>query len=92
MAQFTAMLQRGVFDRPVVDNTGLAGRRYDFELERSPDDAHFNGQLARPAGAGPPTKPDFFSAIQDQLGLRLEATRGAVNTLAIDKIERPSDN
>jgi uncharacterized protein (TIGR03435 family) len=90
MAQFTAMLQRGVFDRPVVDNTGLSGR-YDFELEWSPDDAQFNGQLTRP-GAGPPTKADFFSAIQDQLGLRLEATRGPVNTLVIDKIERPSDN
>jgi uncharacterized protein (TIGR03435 family) len=91
MAQFTAMLQRGVFDRPVVDNTGLSGR-YDFELEWSPDDAQFNGAFARPAGSGAPTKADFFSAIQDQLGLRLEATRGPVSTLVIDKIERPSDN
>lgn len=91
MVQFAEMLQRGVFDRPVVDNTGLTGR-YDFELEWSPDDAQFNGQLARPAGSGPPTRPDFFSAIQAQLGLRLEATKGPVSTLVIDKIERPSDN
>lgn len=90
MAQFTSMMQRGMLDRPVVDKTGLSGK-YDFDLEWSPDETQFEGQLARPAGAGPPTKPSLFEAIQ-QLGLRLEATRGPIDTLVIDRVERPSDN
>jgi uncharacterized protein (TIGR03435 family) len=91
MAQFTSMMQRGMLDRPVVDKTGLSGK-YDFDLEWSPDETQFDGQLARPAGAGPPTKPSLFEAVQQQLGLRLEATRGPIETLVIDRVERPSAN
>jgi uncharacterized protein (TIGR03435 family) len=51
----------------------------------------------RPSTQGPPespepTKPDLFAAIQQQLGLRLEATKGPVEMLVIDQVERPSEN
>jgi uncharacterized protein (TIGR03435 family) len=91
MADFTSMMQRGVFNRPVVDKTGLSGK-YDFDLEWSPDETQFEGQLARPAGSGPPTKPSLFEAVQQQLGLRLEATKGPIETIVIDGVERPSAN
>jgi uncharacterized protein (TIGR03435 family) len=80
-----------MFDRPVVDKTGLSGR-YDFDLEWSPDETQFEGQLARPPDAGPPTKPSFFEAVQQQAGLRLEAARGPIQTIVIDKVERPAEN
>ncbi len=86
--QFAAMLQRTVFDRTVVDKTGLAGR-YDFDLEWTPDESQFGGQFS---GSPESTKPGFFSALQEQLGLKLEATRALVSVLAIDHIERPSEN
>jgi len=88
MAQFTAMLQRGVLDRMVLDKTELSGT-YDFELEWTPDESQFGGQLPL---AVEPTKPNLFTAIQEQLGLRLDATKGLVAAIVIDRVERPSEN
>ena len=88
MAQFTAMLQRGVLDRMVLDKTGLSGT-YDFELEWTPDDNQFGGQLPLSLE---PTKPNLFTAMQEQLGLKLDATKGLVAALVIDRVERPSEN
>jgi uncharacterized protein (TIGR03435 family) len=73
----------------VVDKTGLSGR-YDFDLEWAPDETQFGGDVA-PASAESQAAP-LFSAIQQQLGLRLEATRGPVEALVVDKAERPSAN
>ena len=90
MSQFTSMLQRGVLNRPVLDHTGLTAR-FDFELEWTPDDSQFGGQ-------GPAswqtegTKQSLFSALQEQLGLKLEAGRGEVEVLVIDRTSRPSAN
>jgi uncharacterized protein (TIGR03435 family) len=89
MAQFAAMMNRAVLDRPVVDQTGLSGR-YDFELEWTPDETQFGGQL--PQGTPEHPKPDLFAAVQQQLGLRLEATKGPIEALVIDRVERPSEN
>jgi len=86
--QFAAMMQRGVLDRTVVDQTGLSGT-YDFDLEWTPDENQFSGNLPRSVE---PTKPSLFAAMQEQLGLRLEATRGPVQVLVIDRVERPSEN
>jgi uncharacterized protein (TIGR03435 family) len=86
--QFAAMMQRAVVDRAVVDNTGLSGT-YDFDLEWTPDESQFGGQLPRSVES---TKPSLFAAIQEQLGLRLEATRGTIAALVIDRVERPSEN
>jgi uncharacterized protein (TIGR03435 family) len=88
MDDLASVMQRGVFDRAVVDETGLTGR-YDFLLEFSPDESLFDAALGRRDGD---RKPGLFDALQQQLGLRLEATRGPVNTLVIDRVERPSEN
>jgi uncharacterized protein (TIGR03435 family) len=86
--QFAAMMQRTVLDRAVVDQTGLSGT-YDFDLEWTPDENQFGGSLPRSVE---PTKPSLFAAMQEQLGLRLEATKGPVQALVIDRVERPSEN
>lgn len=69
-------------DRPVVDKTGLPGR-YDFTLRWTP----YNSPTNEPNAA-----PDIFTAVQEELGLKLEATRGPADVLVIDQIERPSAN
>jgi uncharacterized protein (TIGR03435 family) len=85
MADFAGFLQRYYgMDRPVLDKTGLAGR-YDFTLRWTPDD--------RPKTAGVTDEfPDFFTAIQQQLGLKLEPATESVDVLAIDEVERPTEN
>ncbi|HXE62496.1 MAG TPA: TIGR03435 family protein [Bryobacteraceae bacterium] len=87
--QFASVLQRAILDRPVVDNTHLTGR-FDFDLEWTPDSSNFGGTL--PPGPPDSSKPSLFTAIQQQLGLRLEATRGLIDILVIDRLARPSDN
>lgn len=88
MGEFASLLQRSPLDRPVEDRTALTGR-YDFDLEFAPDERLWGGMLSRPDDAD---KPDLFKALQEQLGLQLEATKGPVDALVIDHIERPSDN
>jgi len=88
VAQFVWMMQRAVLDRPVVDKTGLAGR-FDFDLEWAADETQFGGQVPHPADS---TWPDLRRALEQQLGLRLEATRGMVEALVIDRAERPGEN
>lgn len=89
MSDFVSLLQRAVLDRPVVDKTGISGR-YDFDLSWAPDETQFGGEVpVAPADA--PSAP-FFTAIQQQLGLRLVATKGPVEALVVDKVERPSAN
>ncbi len=86
--QFAAMMQRTVLDRAVVDQTGLSGT-YDFDLEWTPDETN---SAATCRDRWNPTKPSLFTAMQEQLGLRLEATKGPVQALVIDRVERPSEN
>jgi uncharacterized protein (TIGR03435 family) len=89
LAEFCSTLQRAILDRPVVNKTGLAGR-YDFDLEWAPDETQFRGEV----GAAPEDAPSphLFAAVQEQLGLRLVATKGPVEALVVDKVERPSAN
>ena len=89
MAELASVFQRGVLDRPVIDKTGLPGR-YDFDLEFTPDETQFSGMLGRPPSDAP--LPGLFAALQQQLGLRLEATKGPVDVLVVDRAERPSEN
>jgi len=89
MGELAWVMQRSALNRPVVDKTGLTGR-YDFNLEWTPDETQFDGNVP-PANPDHP-KPDLFAAMQQQLGLRLEATRGPIEAMVIDKIERPSEN
>jgi len=87
MSQFASMLQRSVLDRHVLDKTGLTAR-YDFDLEWTPDETQFGGQLP-PVPATENPKPDLFAAMQQQLGLRLQSSRGMVDVIVIDRVERP---
>ena len=89
VAQFASVLQRAVLDRPVVDQTGLSGK-YDFDLEWTPDETQFGGTL--PQGPPDTERPGIFAAVQQQLGLRLEATRGPVDTIVINRVARPTAN
>src|ERR1035437_9518523 len=89
MAEFASILQRSALENPVLDRTGLSGR-YDFDLEFTPDETVFGGALGK--GTDDSTSPNLFGAIQQQLGLRLEATKGPVQALVIDRVERPSEN
>ncbi len=72
-----------------MDQTGLSGK-YEFELEWTPDETQFGGTL--PQGRRIPSKPGIFAAVQQQLGLRLEATRGPVDTMVINRVARPTEN
>jgi bla regulator protein BlaR1 len=84
-----------VTGRPVVDKTGLT-EKYDFVLEWTPDvgaDARaqgFGNGVNEPAPA--PGGPTIFTALQEQLGLRLDAQKGPVQTIVIDRAEKPSEN
>jgi len=95
MSDFAAMMQTSVLDRPVVDRTGLNGR-YDFTLKWTPDDSQFIGM--RPPGMSAPGSdsanalPGLFTAIQEQLGLKLEPTKAPADVLVVDAVERPTAN
>ena len=93
MGDFAGVLQAVVLDRPVVDKTGLTGR-WDFTLQWTPDDSQFAGRGGQvpPPAPGVNAPPGLFTAIQEQLGLRLESTRAQVDALVIDKVEKPSEN
>jgi len=73
-----------------VDRTGLASTRYDLMLKWTPDPLQPGGGEPRSDTANPP--PDLFTAFQEQLGLRLESTKGLVDVLVIDRVEKPSAN
>jgi uncharacterized protein (TIGR03435 family) len=89
MGNFVSLMQRAILDRPVVDKTQITGR-YDFDLEWAPDETQFGGGL--PPATAEATSPPLFVAIQQQMGLKLEAMRGAVNAMVVDSAERPSAN
>jgi uncharacterized protein (TIGR03435 family) len=90
MAQFVAMMQRAVLDRPVIDRTGLSAK-YDFDLEWTPDDTQFGVTLPA-ATQENPQRPGLSAALPQQLGLKLVATKGPVAVLVIDHVERPAEN
>jgi uncharacterized protein (TIGR03435 family) len=92
LGDFASLMQRYVaLDRPVVDKTGIAGK-FDLTLSWTPDSSQFNGKLPWPVQTGPDAPPGLFTAIQEQLGLKLEAAKEMVDVMVIDKAERPTDN
>ncbi len=89
VAILAAQLAR-VTGRVVLDKTGLAGR-YDIALRWTPD----NGLPDKINGASSPEEtngPSIFTAVQEQLGLRLDAQKGPVNVLVIDSVQPPTAN
>ena len=93
MGDFTGLLQNAVLDRPVLDKTGIAAR-WDFTLNWTPDDSQFGGMAAKipPPADGAATAPGLYTAVQEQIGLKLEATKAATEVFVVDHIERPSEN
>jgi uncharacterized protein (TIGR03435 family) len=78
MGMLAAQLAGRVLDRPVLDRTEIAGK-FDVDLEWTPVERADLG-------------PSIFTALQEQLGLKLETQKGVVDVLVIDHVERPSAN
>jgi len=84
IADFAGILQALVLDRPVVDQTGLGTKRYNFVLRWTP--------AALTAEAAPDAPPDIFTAVQQQLGLKFESVKAPAQVMVMDRIERPGEN
>jgi uncharacterized protein (TIGR03435 family) len=81
-----------LLNRTVIDKTGLVGR-YDFTLNWTPDESNDPSFFPSITGQPPdPSGPSIFAALQEQLGLKLEAGKGPVKVIVIDHIEKPSGN
>jgi len=86
MPHFAALLANfNFFGRPVEDKTGLTGH-YDISLQWDPNDA------SSPSVPVESSEPSIFTALKEQLGLKLESTKAPLDTITIDHVERPSDN
>jgi uncharacterized protein (TIGR03435 family) len=87
VANLVSMLTQ-ITGRTVIDKTGLTGN-YDIALKWTPDDGPppmLNGE------PDPNAPPNIYTAVQEQLGLKLEAGKGPVEGLVIDRLEKPSEN
>jgi len=94
MEMLATVLPR-VLGRPVLDRTGLT-EMYKFKMEWT-EDANLAARMKDEALGAPESNPDLsgqsiFSAIQNQLGLKLESGKGPVETLVIERLEKPSAN
>ena len=93
MTQLVEMLANQV-DRPIVDGTGLTGK-YDFTLEFAPEMRNMPS-MPMMAGGGPVTEgesaPSLFTAVQEQLGLKMQDAKDPVEMLIIDHMEKPDAN
>jgi uncharacterized protein (TIGR03435 family) len=95
--QMIPVLSR-ILERTVVDQTGLKGK-FDLTLQWTPDPSQ---GLQPPPGSLPPgapqpppvdpNGPSIFTALQEQLGLKLESQKGPVDMIVIDSVEKPSEN
>src|SRR5262249_45344227 len=81
--------------RPVIDRTGLDGE-YKFRMEWA-EEANLKEKVPGESptvetAAADDTKPSFFSAIQEQLGLKLESSKAPVDIIVIERAEKPTAN
>jgi uncharacterized protein (TIGR03435 family) len=94
LSQLAVTLSQFV-QRVVIDRTGLAGN-YDLDLTWTPDRSMQGGPIGPPPPGAPPLPPidpdgpSIFTALQEQLGLKLDAQRGPVDVLVVDSVERPT--
>lgn len=95
IADFSSGLLASRLDRPVIDKTGITGQ-FDFHLEFSP--ANTTSGVSSQDGidsasvAPPQEGPSIFTAVQEQLGLKLSPDKGPVEVLVVDHVENPSEN
>ena len=93
--EFISFVLNDSLPLPVVDQTGLGKARFNFILKWTPD-----GSQSQPGGAAagaasaenPDAPPDIFTAMQQQLGLKLESTKAPVDVMVIDRVDKPSPN
>jgi uncharacterized protein (TIGR03435 family) len=97
ITEFAHGMQGAVMDKPVVDHTGLTDR-YNFHLKWTPDDSQF-GQFRGtgspappPAGDNPNAPPSLYTAMPEQIGLKIEAGKAMDDVIVIDHVEKPSAN
>ncbi|HEV2575693.1 MAG TPA: TIGR03435 family protein [Acidobacteriaceae bacterium] len=93
MQDFCELMQSAVLDRPVVDETELQGR-YNFLLKWTPDESQFGGMGIKvpPPSDAADAPPPLYTAISEQIGLKLSAGKGPVRVLVIDHVDHPSAN
>jgi uncharacterized protein (TIGR03435 family) len=96
MKDFASWMQSGVMDRPVVDQTGLTDR-YDFTLKWTPDDSQFAqfrgaGVSVTPPTDDPKAPPSLYTAITEQIGLKMGPAKAPDDVIVIDHVEKPSAN
>jgi uncharacterized protein (TIGR03435 family) len=91
MQQLALYLSRLDIGRPVQDQTGLTGN-YDFTLAYSPMQPTSSASPDEAAAPSDAARPFIFTAIQEQLGLKLEPAKGKVQRIVIDHIDRPAAN
>jgi uncharacterized protein (TIGR03435 family) len=91
MADFAKGMQETFMDKPVVDQTGLKDR-YDFDLKWTPDEMQSNVQVPAQSRDDANAPPGLYTAIHEQLGLRIVPTKAPVEVLVIDHLEKPSEN
>ena len=97
--EFLTTVLSNNFGRPVMDKTGLTGL-YDFNLTWTPDQAAPGGgdhaAMMGPSGAQPAGDPEggpsLVTALQEQLGLKLEPQKGMVDVVVVDQLEKPSED
>ena len=93
MAEFAQVMQN-VLDRPVLDQTGLKAR-YDLKLRWAPDESQYGGRVPPQNpdnGAAAEALPSLFTAIQEQIGLKLDAQKAPAKVMVINSVEKPSAN
>jgi len=92
MRMVAAQLLTGQVDRLVIDRTGLEGA-YDFDLEFAPDTLGSVGAHTPPGPATAVTdRRSLFTALEEQLGLKLQPTRAQIDVTVIDRVSPPTDN
>lgn len=91
MADFAGLLQETLLDRPVLDKTGLGTAHYDFKLTWQPDATQFGGRFANAPVFDPP-RPDLYTAVQEQAGLKITPAKAPAQVFVFEKTEKPSEN
>jgi uncharacterized protein (TIGR03435 family) len=89
MAMLASLLE-GPAKRLVIDRTGLTGN-WDLEVNYTPDQSQVPPGVELPSGIDP-NGPSLFTAIEEQLGLKLRPARGPVEVLVIDSVQQPTPN
>ena len=84
---YIATMLSGQLERGVINRSGLGGE-YDIQLEFTPD----SGPCRATPNSDPTGLPSLYTALQEQLGLKLESAKGPVEMLVIDRVAQPSEN